>query len=352
MIDKELCDKVLTVGTDISLKGGIAQVIKTYSNSVFTVFKFVGIGSGKNKFSSLWVSIKAIVDLFIKLCFNRQIEIVHIHTPSYRSFWHTSHYLKLAKLFGKKVILHIHGGGFRDYYNTNPKWIKKILDKSDCVIALTEKWREFFTETVGCHKVEVVNNVIEEPVIKKIKKSNELLNILFLGFLVDKKGIFDLVDMIAEHKDELNGKILLHIGGSGELDRLNNIVNEFHLEKLVKYEGWVVSDKKIELLNLCDVFFLPSYVEGLPISILEAMSYGKIVVSTPVGGIPDLLNDNNGYLIKPGDKDAMFSTVMDIISNRALADAKATRGKLSVEDNLPENVAERLNKIYTEILSR
>ena len=350
MIDKELCDKVLTIGTVFNLKGGIAQVLKTYSNSVFPVFKFVGIGSGKNKFSSLWVSIKAITELFFKLCSDHQIRIVHIHTPSYRSFWHTSHYLKLAKLFGKKVILHIHGGGFRDYYYTNPNWIKTILDKSDCVIALTEKWREFFTETVGCHKVEVVNNVIDEPVIKEIKDSNGLLNILFLGFLVDKKGIFDLVDMIAEHKNELNGKILLHIGGSGELDRLNNTINEFHLEELVKYEGWVVSDKKNELLNLCDVFILPSYVEGLPISILEAMSYGKIVIATPVGGIPDLLNDNNGYLIKPGDKDAMFSTVMDIIKNRTSAYNKALQAKASIADNLPENVANKLTKVYNNLL--
>jgi glycosyltransferase involved in cell wall biosynthesis len=351
MIDKSLCKKVLTIGSPYPWgRGGIAQVLTTYQTSVYSDFIYIVKEGGRNKFHSLWVLIRSKIIMIFKLIFDSRIKIVHIHTASSRSFQHSAKYVKIAKFFGKKVVLHVHGGGFKDYYKTNPLWIKKVLDTCDCIIALTENWKIFFTETVGCRKVEVVNNVVEKPVLKTIDRSSEKLNLLFLGFLVKDKGIFDLVDMIAEHKNELDGKILLHIGGKGEHDRLNKLIFESHLEELIKYEGWVSGDIKIDLLNSCDVFILPSYVEGLPISILEAMSYGKIIISTPVGGIPELLNVDNGYIIQPGDKDAMFMTIMNIVNDRASANKKASQAKLSIDANLPENVAIKLTEVYTKLL--
>lgn len=351
MIDKSLSEIILTIGTPYYLpKGGIAQVIKTYHDSVFACFKFVGNGGGKNKVHSLWILVSALFNSFLKFSFDRKIRIVHIHTASYRSFTHTGRFVNLAKLFHKKVVLHIHGGGFDKYYQEQPDYVKSILEKSDCVVALTEKWKSFFRDTVGLKNVEVVNNVVDQPRFQKVIKNAGVLDILFLGFIVDTKGIFDLVEMIGEHKRELEGKLLLHVGGSGELEKMNGIIQKYGIEALVKYEGWVSGEKKVELLNLCDAFILPSYVEGLPISILEAMAYETIVIATPVGGIPDLLNNNNSFLISPGDKNAMFNVILSIIKDRNGANAKVLNAKSVIEDYLPDSISRRLSCIYSNLL--
>ena len=75
---------------------------------------------------------------------DRKIKIVHIHTASYNSFKRSAWYVSLANFMRKKVLLHIHGGGFKEYYATNPQWISSVLNKCDGIITLSESWKEFF----------------------------------------------------------------------------------------------------------------------------------------------------------------------------------------------------------------
>ena len=136
--------------------------------------------------------------------------------------------------------------------------------------------------------------------------------LLFLGLLGKNKGIYDLLECIRDHKVEFQGKLKLYIGGNGEIEHVKQLIKEYGIADIVIFEGWVSGDKKIELLNKSDAYILPSYKEGLPISILEAMSYGMPIISTPVGGIPEIVsNGENGYLVEPGNKE-------DIYNNTAL----------------------------------
>lgn len=106
---------------------------------------------------------------------------------------------------------------------------------------------------------------------------------------------------IGDHKQELQNRIVLHIGGNGETDRLLSIIKELGIETLVRFEGWVDKEKKQYLLNLADVYILPSFIEGVPISILEAESYHKPVITTNVGGIPSIVQDRvSGVFVTPG----------------------------------------------------
>ena len=129
-ISKAISKNVLTISPHfIPPKGGIAQVVYSYDKLVFETFKAIKIKKGKN----IWVGrlhiLTSILKLLLKLIFDRNIKIVHIHTASYNRFYFNTFYLRIAKIFSKKVIMHIHGGAFADYYKTNPKWIKKMLNK-------------------------------------------------------------------------------------------------------------------------------------------------------------------------------------------------------------------------------
>ena len=89
------------------------------------------------------------------------------------------------------------------------------------------------------------------------------------------------------------------------MDQLQHFILEHGLQDVVCYEGWVDLSRKSYLLNLCRLYILPSYIEGLPISILEAMSYGEAILSTPIGGIPEVVTPDIGKLVSPGDVSAL-----------------------------------------------
>ena len=345
MMSKIKGDNVLTIGCDfMPPKGGIAQVIYTYKNEVYDCFHFIKNSGNCSKFQNVILALQGCLKLFLFIVNHNKIRIVHIHTASFVSFRRAAVFVSISKLFNRNVILHIHGGGFREYYKTNPKWIKSILDRCDRVIALTDSWQSFFHE-IGCKNVFVVKNIIPNPLINNVEK-DEMIHLLFLGWIVKEKGIFDIVEVLSEHKKECEGKIILHIGGDHEVEKLKHMIALNKLEGIIRYEGWVSGDKKTRLLNIMDAFILPSYMEGLPISILESLSYGKPVITTPVGGIPEVVNQRNGFFFKPGDKRELWSIIESIISYPEQLSEKAEAAKSSVKDNMSDAVISQLKRVY------
>lgn len=350
MINKELSSKVLTIGCRcVPPRGGIGQVLWSYRNYIFENFKYIENSRKSNAFINLSVAFVAMIKMMIKLLIDREISIVHIHTASGVSFFRSTIFLKIAKIFRKKVVMHIHGGGFADYYNGHINFVTKNLKRCDKIIALSKNWVDFYT-SIGFESY-CVENVIAEPVFRNVSHDVDVLHMLYLGLIIERKGIYDLLDVIYDHKLEFTGKLMLHIGGNGEVEKLNKMIADKELQDIVSFEGWVDSEKKVELLNLCDVFILPSYVEGLPLSILEAMAYNMAIVSTNVGGIPLLVKDmNNGLLFEPGDKAAIYSSIKTLVFNRQLMETMGKDNGQIVEDYYPQNVTKKLIEIYNSLL--
>lgn len=344
-IDEELSSKVLTIGCKyLPPRGGIAQVLWNYDNYIFEKFKFIENSRKSNSLTNLFIAIGAVIKLIMRLLVDKDIKIVHIHTASGISFKRASFFLKIAKLFGKKVVMHIHGGGFEKYYKKKIDFVTNNLQKCDKIITLSQDWVDFYS-SIGFES-NCVENVISEPEIYPAINDG-LVHVLFLGLIIERKGIYDLLDMLSEHKSEFEGKMMLHIGGNGEVERLQDIIKQQKLDSLVKFEGWVDKENKIKLLNLCDVFVLPSYVEGLPLSILEAMSYGLSIISTPVGGIPSLIHDKeNGLLFEAGDKNGLFNAFNSLIKNDVVLKPNSDL----VKNYYPQNVVNKLSEIYKTIL--
>ena len=256
--------------------------------------------------------------------------------------------MRLAYLMRRKIILHVHGGNFKEFYHSYPKQILAVLNKCDCIIALSESWKDFFSGIVQGPVVKVVENPIEPPQYSLIGDDG-LIHILFLGLITDAKGIFDLLDVMNTHKDLYEGRLVLHVAGNGEIDRLQNLIREYGLEEVVCYEGWVDGPEKASLMNKCSVFVLPSYSEGLPVSILEAMSYGQYIVSTDVGGIPEIVDPKCGVLFHPGDHDSMKNILDNLVTGSiSLPDKDAIIERS--RKYLPQNIAGKLKEIYSEYL--
>ncbi len=336
-------NKILTVGIAYQpVLGGVAAVENIYS-TFYIPYLHIASSCYAGKIKKLCYFITAIIKYLGYLLFMREIKIVHIHGASNASFWRKCVFIYLGHLFGKKIVYHIHGGKFNLFAEKHMKIVSNTISKCDCIIALSESWKEFFKKKFPHSRIEIIHNVIENPVKKRnIQKEYTLL---FMGLLGQNKGIYDLLDVIKEHKSEFLGNLRLLIGGNGEVDKVKAIIKGGSLSDIVSFEGWVSGSKKQELFNMSDALILPSYNEGLPLCILEALSYDIPVIATKVGGIPEVVHDDeNGYLIKPGDKNEMYITIQKAIGNRN----KHIKGDVSTY--LPEYVSIQLDELYKSLL--
>ena len=339
---------VLTIGIDYRVvHGGVAAVENVYS-TFYKPFNHVTTVVNNGKVWKLLTFFRALFNFTGWMLLHKEIRIVHVHGSSGASFWRKRIFIYIAKLFNKKVVLHMHGGRFGDFSKEHRNAVKKTLDKCDAIIALSEYWKKFFQLEFNCKKVEIIKNVITAPSI--MPKDHKVFTLLFLGLISRNKGIYDLLDVIEEHKNEFIGNLKLKVGGNGDVNNLIQLITKKGIYDIVSYEGWVSGDKKTELLNESDVYVLPSYKEGLPISILEAMSYSLPVISTCVGGIPEIiLNGENGYLINPGDKEALYDAINKLKSSEKLRIRMGNLSKPIVKEHMPQYVENQLKELYESL---
>lgn len=341
---------VLTIGIDYRVvRGGVAAVENVYS-TFYQPFNHVTTTVTNGQVKKLLVLCKAILQFLYWMLFHPEIKILHVQGASNASFWRKRIFIYIAKWFDKKVVYHMHGGGFGDFSRKHPQAVRRLLEKCDVVIALSDYWKSFFESELHFKNVVVVKNVIAEPVINPNKTT--CFSLLFLGLLGQNKGIYDLLDCLNEHKSVFSGKLKLFVGGNGEISKVTQIISKYGLSDIVSFEGWVSGDKKIELLNKVDAYILPSYHEGLPISILEAMSYSLPIISTNVGGIPEILkNGENGFIMSPGDKDAMYRAILELMNNEKLRMDMGKASYSKVQEHMPDFVERQLNDLYRSLLN-
>ena len=340
---------ILTIGIDYRVvRGGVAAVENVYS-TFYQPFNHVTTTVTNGQVKKLLVLCKAILQFLYWMLFHPEIKIVHVQGSVGASFWRKAIFIYIAKFFHKKVVWHMHAGRFAVFYQQHRYAVRKVVDKSDVIIALSEYWKEYFKNEFPTKRVEIIKNVISAPRVHK--QQTGYFTLLFLGLLGKNKGIYDLLECIRDHKVEFQGKLKLYIGGNGEIEHVKQLIKEYGIADIVIFEGWVSGDKKIELLNKSDAYILPSYKEGLPISILEAMSYGMPIISTPVGGIPEIVsNGENGYLVEPGNKEDIYKAIMSLLND---ADLRNRMGRISlsrVGEHLPEYVEKQLETLYDSLL--
>lgn len=342
---------ILTVGCSYKpVRGGIAQVLSIYDEHVFKQFDFIA-NSRWSGWRNFFVLLGALVRFLGRLIAYRRIKIVHIHTAVSICFYRASIFMLLAKLLGRKAILHAHGGAFRDFYRTHPKLISWLLNRADCIIVLSSSWQHFFREIAPRTLVRIIPNPVVLPTEEELNERtpSSLLRVLFLGLLAQSKGIYDLLEVLAEHKEYFAGKLVLDVGGNGDVLLFKRKVEELGLSELVRFHGWLSGDTKKKALLEADLLLLPSYFEGLPMVILEAFAYGIAVVATRVGGIPDVVNEENGVLIAPGERNELFVILKKLCEEPALLSALQQASKTEGYKYAPEGVALSLEKLYNEL---
>lgn len=356
IIDKSISSKVLMTGVyyENNHPGGISAVVQYWSKYFDELQYYPTFKEGSN-ISKIAIFLKTLIALKLRMATDKNIRLLHAHTAAGTDFRRTAVIVNLAKKKGLKVVLHSHASSFKDFYRDSgdkkKEWIRSVLNKVDVLIALSESWKRYFIGLgVPEEKIIILHNITAYPQKRDVEKHEGKVRLLFMGEIGKRKGVFDLLRAIGNHKEVLKDKIELRIGGNKMEDKLRANIDEYGIGDFVHFEGFVSGDKKIELLNWANVYVLPSFNEGLPISILEAMSYKMPVISTPVGGIPEVVDKDNGVLVTPGNDEQIFKAIWKYVENSSIIKEQGEKSYKRVETYMPEYVLNHLKQIYEDLL--
>lgn len=240
------------------------------------------------------------------------------------SFYEKSLMCLLLKLFRVKVIIFVRSGHFMTR-NQSGYWrrrlIKALLKLPDYIGAQGEKWVQFYQELgVSNKKVQSILNwcdLSELPAHAPTSTSSGVVTFLYVGWLVEKKGLHDLFEVIERCKGNSNIRFLV-VGGGDLYEPLQQKCIADSLS-YVTMTGWIEHEQLSQYFKQADAFILPSHAEGFPNVLLEAMTYKLPIIATDVGGISDsVIDDYNGYLVKPKDRQALYEKVVALSQSESL----------------------------------
>ena len=348
--DKSIFGKVLLAGPSTKARGGIAAVLRNYTNAARD-FGYIATTCRLRKSASIAQFVLAVAVLPILRL--RGYRILHAHSSVRGSFRRKTILVRWARFWGMHTILHLHSGAIREYFGkTGINKAQKQLQACDAVVALTQGWKKYLDSELSLSNVYVIGNPVTSVPNIPLSRNGSTLRLLFLGAILEAKGIFDLLDVIYTHKKEFSGRITLDIGGIGkEYDRMFRQIDTRGLHEIVRLHGWVEGKAKEQLLRECDVLILPSYSEGMPVSILEAMTARMAVITCPVGGIPEIASDGvNAIFTPPGNKNALYKAIKKLLENPQQLQAMADRNYDKAKTYSMEATLEKLRQLYNNII--
>ena len=328
--------------------------------------------SGSFNFKKSFSTIYSIVEVWIKVS-SCQTYYSTMAT-SFFGFIRDLLMVTFAKINNKKIILHLHGGGFEEFYEKSPKLVKLLIrfniKNTDRIIVLGELLKKQFycVGDIIQEKLVVVPNGltlgVSEPTrcVKSIKNIQSK-EILYLSNMMPTKGYKDLIKAIELLKNKGFDDIHLNLCGGfydAKTEENNEIKSEkdlliylknLGLENFITYHGEVLGDYKKEQLERAHLFILPTYYpwEGQPLSIIEAMAFATPVISTYHKGIPELIeNARTGYFVEARSPEQIASSVMKIFSDLDHYENMSRQSRVMYEKKFKQDVhlEKLINIIY------
>jgi len=347
---------ILMAGTSPETKGGVAAVINAYKHGgLFDRWRITYIRShvdGPGKTLKKIIVAMAAVAKYVNLLATNRVALVHVHSASRASFWRKSMFILPALALRLPVIFHLHGAEFDKFYGREcgkvRKWfVRFVLDRVDRVVVLSSQWRSFIERvSPSASVIQIFNPVTVTNSIDEVtaRSSNTLV---FLGKFGRRKGIFDLLEALGALKVHFPG-IRLQCGGDGDIPGVVARAEELGLSDCVEILGWVREAAKQRVLMEGTIYVLPSYAEGLPISVLEAMEAGMPVIATAVGGIPDAIDDGvEGFLVSPGDINSLVRRISQLLQDPDLRSRMGLAAKMKVAAFFsPTSVLPQIEALY------
>jgi glycosyltransferase involved in cell wall biosynthesis len=351
---REMDKKVIVIATSKKTKGGITSVIQAYSRTkLWSSWNCYWLEThiDKSFIIKIYYVIKSLIHFILIV---HSYQIVHIHFSEPSSALRKSLFLKIAKFFNKIVIAHFHSFSTKttidgDFQNT----YYKFFLASDKIIVLSNIWKNWIIRKWPefSNKVEVIFNPC--PIVSLDKTYSKSKTILYAGALISRKGYSDLINGFAMMANR-NREWKLVLAGNGEIEKAKQLANDLKIENQVDIIGWVAGEEKDLLFKSANIFCLPSYAEGFPMAVLDAWAYGLPVITTLVGGLPDILIDGeNALIIVPGDSEGISIAIEKLINDEDLQ-KRLSDGSLKLSETIfsLDNITNQVDNMYLNLFKK
>jgi glycosyltransferase involved in cell wall biosynthesis len=284
--------------------------------------------------------------------------LLHLQASERSSFVRKGALLFIARAFKMRVVLHHHGAElipfFRDASPRMKRLVRWSVRTADVNIVLGQIWKDFLVTEVGVSEKQVVVSVNATKDIRpEVPPANrDPWHFLALANLSPRKGIGELLEAIARlHQQGV--PIKLTLAGGGEVDRYKQQAKQLDIEACCTFTGWIQGDAVTQLLLTRSALVLPSYHEGLPMTIIEALSVGLPVVTTPVGSIPDHLeNDVSCIFVSPGSVTEISNALKRLATDSELRSRLTGNGRILYEQRFDlQGYMLRMLALYEKVQS-
>jgi glycosyltransferase involved in cell wall biosynthesis len=353
---------VLMVGTALDGHGGVASVLRTWRDAGLferASIRYVATNGDRGGAGKAWLALRAWA-LCAALMLNRRVALIHVHTSSYISFWRKSPILALALLTRIPLVVSLHGGAFREFYagrgTLGRRWIRLVMRRAARFVVLTNEWRMWVGQVEPRTRVAVIPNTVADLCLKSgdglSSPAQARGPLLFLGRIEHDKGLWILIKALAR-AHAADAHWVLVCAGSGDIAGAQAAARDAGLaDDAIRFVGWVDGGVKADWLARCEALVLPSLIENMPVSILEAYAQAKPVIASRVGGIPDMLSDGcEGTLVAAGDVDALAQALIQAWHGGATWRAAGLRARQRFErDYACDAVVAQVEQLYAELL--
>ncbi len=287
-------------------------------------------------------------------------QIVHINTSfEPKSYWRDIVYLALAKVMGCKVIYQVHGGALpADFFagrRTLTALLRRVLSWPDAVVLLARSEMAAYAEFAPRARLVHIANAVspgEAEVRAERNEEHRPLRIVYVGRLAAAKGVLETVEAVRILRDR-GIDIYLRIAGSGPAEgEITQAIEANRLGDRTALVGAVFGSAKKQLWQQADVLAFPTYHrEGLPYALLEAMADSVVPVVSPVGAIPDVVqNEVNGLLVPARDAPALANALERLASDPPLLHRLALAARLRVVTHYSlARMAEEFDALYARL---
>ncbi|WIM85724.1 glycosyltransferase family 4 protein [Candidatus Mycobacterium wuenschmannii] len=286
-----------------------------------------------------------------------KVDVLHVHLAHGGSVIRKALPLAAARCAGVPSVIHGHSYDFGGWFDRLPAAGRAVVRRllvADRWLVLGDRHVSEYTARLKLSedRIGVLHNAVQIPAHPVTHEGVASVHAVALGRLGVRKGSYDLITAVDQLDGDVRSRLRVTLAGDGEVDEVRAAVAAAGLGETIHVAGWLDAPARDELLSSAHLFVLPSYDEGLPMALLEAMARGLVPVTTLVGSIGEAVGDGvNGVVVQPGSPGEIAEALSALVRNQPQRAALAAAARRRANDFGIDRWYERLALLWTELAS-